>query len=156
MQSTPGPTPIHAPARQPPSFGAERSQAVVTAPVSAGHRWAARGAILAAIAGVVIPAIFVGLRSLPLLLIGVAGVAMSLAGAWLGLTHRGVRRWAGTVVAVLAMLGVIVIYAFAEFLHIVVLAVALLLIAGITARVALRSIGPAVPEYDVPAPGTHS
>jgi diacylglycerol kinase family enzyme len=124
----------------------------VSPSVSAGHRWAARGAILAAIAGVVIPAVFVGLRSLPLLVIGVAGVAMSLAGAWLALTHRGVSRLAGTVVAVLAILGVIVIYAFAEFLPVVVLSVALLLIAGITARAALRGLGPAVPEYDVPAP----
>ncbi len=73
-------------------------------------------------------------------------------GVWLGLTHRGVGRLAGTVVAVLAMLGVTVVYAFAEFLHIVVLSVALLLIAGITARAALRGIVPAVPEYDVPAP----
>ena len=70
----------------------------------------------------------------------------------MGLTHRGVGRLAGTVVAVLAMLGVIVVYAFAEFLHIVVLSVALLLIAGIAARAALRGSGPAAPEYDVPAP----
>ena len=77
---------------------------------------------------------------------------MSLAGTWLGLTHRGVSRLAGIAVAVLAMLGVIVVYAFAEFLPILVLSVALLLIAGITARAALRGIGPAVPEYDVPAP----
>ena len=124
----------------------------VSSPLSAGRRWTARGAILAAIAGAVIPAIFAGLRSLPLLLIGVAGVAISLVGAWLGLTHRGVGRLAGTVVAVLAMLGVIVVYAFAEFLHIVVLSAALLLIAGIAARAALRGSGPAVPEYDVAVP----
>jgi Diacylglycerol kinase catalytic domain len=124
----------------------------VSPSVSAGRRWAARGAVLAAIAGVLTPAIYAGLRSLPLLLIGVVGVSVSLAGAWLGLTHRGVGRLAGSVVAVLAMLGVIVVYAFAEFLHIVVLSVALVLIAGIAARAALRGSGPAVPEYDVPAP----
>ncbi len=124
----------------------------VSPSVSAGHRWMARGAILAAVAGVLIPAIFAGLRSLPLLLIGVAGVAISVVGVWLGLTHRGVGRLAGTVVAVMALLGVVVVYAFAEFLHIVVLSAALLLIAGIAARAALRGSGPAIPEYDVPAP----
>ena len=100
----------------------------------------------------VIPAILAGRRSLPLLFIGAVGVATILVGAWLVLTHRGAGRWAGTVVAVLAMLGVIVVYAVADFLHIVVLAVALLLIAGIAARAALRGTGPAIAEYDAPAP----
>ena len=120
--------------------------------VSAGRRWTARGAILAALAGALIPAIFAGLRSLPLLLIGVAGVAIGVAGAWLGLTRRGVGRLAGTVVAVVAVLGVVVVYAFAEFLHIVVLSAALLLIAGVTARAALRGSARPAPEYEAPAP----
>jgi diacylglycerol kinase family enzyme len=121
-------------------------------PVSAGRRWAARAAVLAAIAGVLIPVIVAGLRSLPLLLLGVIGVAIGVAGVWLGLTHRGVGRLAGIIVAAVAVLGVVVVYALAEFLHIVVLSVALLLIAGVTARAALRGSAPPAPEYEAPAP----
>ena len=120
--------------------------------VSAGRRWIARGAILAAIAGALIPAIFAGLHSLPLLLLGVAGIAISVAGAWMGLTHRGVGRLAGTAVTVVAVLGVVVVYALAEFLHIVVLSAALFLVAGVTARAALRGSARPAPEYEAPAP----
>ena len=121
-------------------------------PVSAGRRWAARGAILAAIAGLLIPLIFAGLRSLPLLLLGAIGVAIGVAGVWLGLTHRGGGRLAGVIVAAVAVLGVVVVYALAQFLHIVVLSAVLLLIAGLTARAALRGTAPPAPEYEVPAP----
>jgi hypothetical protein len=110
------------------------------------------GAILTAIAGVLIPVIFAGLRSLPLLALGVIGVAISWAGTWLGLTHRGVGRLAGMVVAAVAVLGVAVVYVFAEFFHIVVLSAALLLIAGVIARVALRGSARPAPEYEAPAP----
>jgi diacylglycerol kinase family enzyme len=120
--------------------------------VSAGRRWAARGAILAAIAGVLIPVILAGLRSLPLLVFGAISVAISLAGAWLGLTHRGAGRLAGIIVAAAAVLGVVVVYALAEFLHVVVLAVALLLIAGVAARAALRGRARPALEYEAPAP----
>ena len=70
----------------------------------------------------------------------------------MGLAHRGVGRLAGTVVAVVAVLGVVVVYALAEFLHIVVLSVALLLMAGVTARAALRGSARPAPEYEAPAP----
>jgi hypothetical protein len=50
------------------------------------------------------------------------------------------------------MLGVMVVYAVAEFLHIVVLSVALLLIAGLSARAALRGSASPAPEYEAPAP----
>ncbi len=124
----------------------------VSPSVSAGRRWTARGAILAAIAGALIPAILAGLHSLPLLLFGVAGIAISAAGAWMGLTHRGVGRLAGTAVTVVAVLGVVVVYALAEFLHIVVLSAALFLVAGVTARAALRGSARPAPEYEAPAP----
>jgi diacylglycerol kinase family enzyme len=121
-------------------------------PVSTGRRWAARGAVLAAIAGVLIPVIAAGLASFPLLILGVVGVAIGAAGGWLGLTNRGVGRLAGIIVAVVALLGVVVIYAFAEFLHIVVLSVALFLIAGVSARTALRGSAPPALEYEASAP----
>jgi diacylglycerol kinase family enzyme len=120
--------------------------------VRGGRRWAARGAIVAAIAGVLVPVIVAGLRSLPLLVLGIVGVAISLAGAWLGLTHRGVGRLAGVVVAAVAVLGVVVVYVLAEFLHIVLLSVVLLLIAGLTARAALRGSARPAPEHEAPPP----
>ena len=61
-------------------------------PISAGRRWAARVALLAVAAGVLIPLIFAGLRSLVLLGVGVVGLGVIAAGVWWALTHRGAGR----------------------------------------------------------------
>jgi diacylglycerol kinase family enzyme len=101
---------------------------------------------------VLIPLILAGLRSLPLLVIGVIGFAISVAGAWLALIHRGVGRLVGIVVALVAAIGVVVVYVFADFLYITVLSAGLILVAGLTARAALRGSATPALEYEASAP----
>ena len=124
------------------------------APISARWRWTARGAFLAALAAVVLPLLFAGLRSVALLVLGVAGVTITAAGAWWAVTRRGVRRALGVIVAVVGLLGVVAVYALARFLLIAIVSVALLLLAGFMARATLRACARPVPEYET-APPAH-
>ncbi len=67
------------------------------APNSGRWRWTARGAFLAALAAVVLPLLFAGLRSVALLVVGVVGVTIAAAGAWWAVSRRGVRApWASS------------------------------------------------------------
>jgi hypothetical protein len=61
-------------------------------PVGPGRRWAARCALLAVSAALLIPLIFAGLHSLVLLSIGVIGLGVIAARLWWALTHRGAAR----------------------------------------------------------------
>jgi len=125
-----------------------------SAPITARWRWTARGAFLAALAAIVLPLMFAGLRSLALLVLGVAGVTIAAAGAWWAVARRGVRRAIGLIVAVVMLLGVVIVYALARFLLIAILSVALLVLAGFMARAALRACARPVREYET-APPAH-
>ena len=121
-------------------------------PVGAGRRWAARGALVAVSAALLVPLIFVGLRSLALLAIGVASVGVTVAALWWALTHRRASRVTGLVVAALALLTLVIVYIGARFFWITALSAALFLLAGVAARVALRGADAAMPEHEVPPP----
>ena len=88
-----------------------------------------------------------------LLLVGVGGMALGLAGGWGFLAHRGVLRWLAGAVAVLGPLGIAVLYAGARLLW-VVLVFALLWLAALAPGGARspqrRPAGPR--EYEVPPP----
>ncbi len=120
---------------------------------TAGRRWAARGALVAAAAAVLTPLIFAGLKSVALLAVGVVGLGVVLAGLWWALTHRGLLRAVGAVVAAAALVAVVAIYVDHHFFWIVVLAVGLWLLAGVTARVALRGSDARMREHEVAPPG---
>jgi diacylglycerol kinase family enzyme len=127
----------------------------VPAPSRPAQRWLARLAFLAAIAAAVLVLAVAGVRGwLGLLLVGAVGVAVTLAGAWWFLTHRGVRRWMAAVLVVVAPLVVAVLYARAGLVWVVVVFVLLWLAAGAAGRRALAV--PAgttgAPEYDTPPP----
>ena len=122
--------------------------------VGAGRRWAARCALLAVAAALLIPLMFAGLHSLVLLGVGLIGLGVIAAGLWWALTHRGAARIAGTVVAALALLGVVIAYIAARFFWVTALSAALLLLAGVAARAALRGANLRMPEHDV-APARH-
>ena len=122
--------------------------------IPARWRWTARGAFLAALAAVVVPLLFAGLRSVALLVVGVVGVAIAAAGAWWAVARRGGRRALGVIVAVVGLLGVVTVYAFARFLLIAIVSAALLLLAGFMARATLRAWARPVPEYET-APPAH-
>jgi len=123
-----------------------------SAPITARWRWTARGAFLAALAAIVLPLLFAGLRSLALLVLGVAGVTIAAAGAWWAVARRGVRRAIGLIVAVVMLLGVVIVYALARFLLIAILSVALLVLAGFMARATLRACARPVREYETSPP----
>ena len=110
--------------------------------MTAGRRWAARGALLAAGAALLTPLMFAGFRSLVLLAIGVVGLGIAAAGLWWALTHQRAGRIAGVVLAALTLLGVAIVYIGARFFWVLVLSVVLWLLAGILARTALRGSEP--------------
>jgi hypothetical protein len=103
-------------------------------------------------AAVITPLVFGGLRSLVLLVIGVLGLGLTLVGLWWALTHHGVVRIAGIVIAVAALVGVAAIYIGHHFFWIVVLSAALWSIAYAAARASLRGTDARMPEYETPPP----
>ncbi len=100
-------------------------------------RWLARLSLALACAGLMIPLVFDGLRSLALLALGVAAVAVSLAAAFWFLALRGIRRWLSLGAAVLAPIAVVAAYAAAALWQVVAATGAAWLLAAGTARLAL-------------------
>jgi diacylglycerol kinase family enzyme len=108
----------------------------------AGHRvgpWAARGlALVALVAGLAAPVLTIVLlvRHPVQLVIALVLVAAAVAAAWVALVHRGVLRVAGIVVAVLALAAMVFLPDLRAYLWFLVVAVLVLLAAGL-ARAAL-------------------
>jgi diacylglycerol kinase family enzyme len=133
---------------------------VTTEQEAPGHatvvqRWLARLALVAAAAAVLVPPVVAGLRqSLGLVLVGLAGLALTLAGAWWALTNKGPARWLAVAVAVLAPLCVLVLYTSRGLLWVVLVAFGLLALAVAAGRAALRrdAIPERMREHDVPPP----
>jgi diacylglycerol kinase family enzyme len=133
---------------------------VTTEQEAPGHatvvqRWLARLALVAAAAAVLVPPVVAGLRqSLGLVLVGLAGLALTLAGAWWALTNKGPARWLAVAVAVLAPLCVLVLYTSRGLLWVVLVAFGLLALAVAAGRAALRrdAIPERMQEYDVAPP----
>jgi diacylglycerol kinase family enzyme len=101
------------------------------------QRWLARLSFALLGLSVVIVGVFAGLKSLVLLAVGLAGVAVSLAAAYFFLSRRGIWRWLSLAVFVLAPVAVIVLYTFQDLLAEAVVLAAGWLLASITARLAL-------------------
>jgi len=124
---------------------------------SSSQRWLARLSFVLLSLTVVLVVVLAGLKSLTMLAVGVAGVAVSLAAAYVFLSRRGLLRWAAFGVFVLAPVAVIVVYAVKGLLaEAVVLAVGWLL-AGVTARLALAGDQPdwRMPERPAQPPARH-
>src|SRR5512132_2615950 len=119
------------------------------------QRWQARLALVAAAAAVLVAPLVAGFgKGLALVLVGLAGLALALAGAWWALTNKGLVRWLAVAVAVLARLGVLVLYTSRGLLWVVLVALGLLVLAVAAGRAALR--GDPAPEkmreHDAPPP----
>jgi diacylglycerol kinase family enzyme len=122
------------------------------------QRWLARLSLVLACLAVVIIVALAGLASLAMVGVGVAGAVVTLAAAYLFLSRRGVLRWVSLAVAVLAPIAVIVAHAIAGLLWIAILAAAVWLLAGVTARLALagdRSPDWRMPEYPAQPAAAH-
>src|SRR5689334_702101 len=107
-----------------------RTDLQATVPTPA--RWLARGALVAALAAIVVLAV-ADVQSLRLALSAAAAIVIMLVGAWLFLSRRGVVRWLGAAVAVLAPLAVVVAYAFRDVLWAVIVICALVIVTLILA-----------------------
>jgi hypothetical protein len=86
--------------------------------------------------------------------VGAAGACLMLAGGYVFLAHRGVLRWAGFAVVVLAPVTVLVIFALHGLLWEALVAVALIALAVGAGRKALAPAGadPGMPGRQVPPP----
>ena len=122
---------------------------------SVAQRWQSRLALVAAAAAVLVAPVVAGFgKGVALVLVGLAGLALTLAGLWWALTHKGLVRWLATAVAVAAPLVVLVLYTSRGLLWVVLVALGLLVVAVAAGRAALRG-DPApekMPEYDAPPP----
>ena len=119
------------------------------------QRWLARLALLAAAAAVLVPLVAIGFRaSLAVTLTGVVGLALTAAGVWWALTHKGLVRWLAVTVAVLAPLVVLVLYTSRDLLWVVLVALGLLALAVVAGRAALgrEAVPEKMREHDVPPP----
>jgi len=122
------------------------------------QRWLAWLSFGLAGLAVAILLVFAGLRSLVMVAVVLVGAAVTLTAAYFFLSRRGVVRWVSAVVAVLAPIGVIVAHAIAGLLWVAILAVAVWVLAGVTARLALagdRKRDWRMPEYPAKPPAAH-
>jgi diacylglycerol kinase family enzyme len=122
---------------------------------SVAQRWQARLSLVAAAAAVLVAPLVAGFgKGLALVLVGLAGLALTLAGVWWALTHKGLVRLLAVAVAVLAPLVVLVLYTSRGLLWVVLVALGLLVLAVAAGRAALR--GDPAPErmreHEVPPP----
>src|SRR5690348_9407573 len=121
------------------------------------RRWLARLSFALAGLAIVILLVFAGLRSLAMLAIAVAAAVVSLDAAYVFLSRRGVVRWLAFAVFVLAPVAVIVVYAFRNLLWVAIVAAAVWLLTGMTARLALAGDQEdwRMPEHPAQPPARH-
>ncbi|MET9343444.1 diacylglycerol kinase family protein [Nonomuraea sp. NPDC003804] len=108
-----------------------------TSRTSRTRTWIARLSLVTAAAAAVIPMASAGLRSITLLGLGVAGLALTVAALWWALTHRGVARACAAVLVIAVPVAVLVRYAIVGMLGPVVMSGVLMMLAVLTGRVAL-------------------
>jgi diacylglycerol kinase family enzyme len=119
------------------------------------QRWLARLALVAAAAAVLVAPVVAGLRQgLALVLVGLVGLALTLAGVWWALTNKGLVRGLAVALAVAAPLTVLVLYTRARLTWVVLVALGLVALAVAAGRAALRrdAIPERMQEYDVAPP----
>ena len=134
--------------------------AVTSAPDPQGtrsQRWLARLTFVLLALTIVLVVVLAGLKSLSLLAVGVVGVAVSLASAYVFLSRRGVLRWVAFAVFVLAPVAVIVVYGVQDLLAEAAILAAGWLLASMTARLALAGDLPdwRMPERPAQPPARH-
>ena len=105
-------------------------------PVTTAQRWLASLSLLAALAAIVV-LIVGGTKSVGVLICGLVGLALTLAGGWWFLSNRGLVRWLAAAVVVAAPVFVIVFYISRHVLWAVVLLVVLVAVSVAAGRAAM-------------------
>ncbi|MFI8236136.1 diacylglycerol/lipid kinase family protein [Streptomyces sp. NPDC085866] len=108
----------------------------------------ARAALLALLGSVTVPLVVAGLKSVLWVLVGVAGLALTVAGVWWALAHTGVVRAVGTLLSVAAPLTVLALYAAHDLLWAACLSLGLWVLAVVAARIALTPASAAARHRD--------
>lgn len=126
----------------------------VVTPGRAEQRWSARLAIVAGVGATVLLLSVAGLRSLVLVAMGMAGLAVSAAAGWWALSRRGVARGVALVLALLAPVAVLLSYVAARLLWLVLVSLGLWVLAAAAGWAALRAdaVARASPGRPVPPP----
>jgi len=119
--------------------GARMSHNDPASPVApVNRRWLARAALLAMVAAVIVVVAAQGRTGLTLMVIGLVGAAVVLAGGYWFLAKRGLLRWIGLVVAIAAVVVVVIMFFRQGVVLVAVVALGLLAAGGAAARAALR------------------
>ncbi|MGY0488100.1 diacylglycerol/lipid kinase family protein [Streptomyces sp. WG-D5] len=117
-----------------------------------GRRWLARGALAAAAAAVLVLAAFAGMKTFALLGVGILGTAVAAAAVWWVLSRRGPVRYLALLLAVAAPVWVVVAYARAHLVWVVLVSGGLWLLAAAAGRAALGSREASAPMPEAAAP----
>ncbi len=122
-------------------------------PVTAAQRWLAWLSLLAALAAIAVLVVG-GTKSVGVLICGVVGLALTLAGGWWFLSNRGLVRWIGAAVAIAAPVFVIVLYISRHVLWAVLLLVVLIAVSVAAGRAAMMRARPpaGMPERQTSPP----
>ncbi|MEV8554140.1 diacylglycerol kinase family protein [Streptomyces glaucescens] len=127
----------------------------VTPRAHRGQAWAARAALVAALAALALPLVEGGVGGVMLLVAGFAGLAVTVAALWWTLSRRGVVRMAAATLALLVPCVVLTLFARANLLWVVAVSGLLWSAAVWSGRYALRTTGlrsTRVKEYRTPPP----
>ncbi|MFJ9173260.1 diacylglycerol/lipid kinase family protein [Streptomyces sp. NPDC102360] len=121
-----------------------------------GQRWLARASLAAAAGAVLVLAAFAGMRTFTLLGAGILGTAVTAAAVWWVLSRRGPARYLALLLALAAPVWVLVAYARAHLVWVVLASGGLWLLAAGAGRAALgpRSSPAPMPE-ETAAPAFH-
>ena len=106
--------------------------------VPSSRRWLARAAFAAFLAAIIVIVAAEGRTGLTLSAVGLAGAIFVLAGGYWFIAKRGVLRWTGLAVVILAIAAVVVVFFREGVVLIAVLSLGLLVLGGAAARAALR------------------
>ncbi|KOV69562.1 diacylglycerol kinase [Streptomyces sp. AS58] len=117
--------------------------------------WAARGALASAAAAALLPLAGGGVRGVLLLVVGLAGLIVTVAALWWVLSRRGVVRAGAALLAAVAPIGVVVLFVWESMVWVIAVSGLLWCAAVWSGRYALRSTGlrqGRTKEYRTPSP----
>ncbi|MFJ8109144.1 diacylglycerol/lipid kinase family protein [Streptomyces sp. NPDC096132] len=117
------------------------------------RRWTARLALASGVAAFLVLLVFAGFGGIVLVAVGLAGIALTAAGVWWMLTHTGWIRVLAALLVVAAPVTVLVLYAIAGLLWVVLVSLALWALAVTAGRAALvEDTAPGMPERSAGRP----
>jgi len=119
------------------------------------QRWLARIALGAMLAALLVLISAEGAIGLTLVAAGLVGAGAVLTGGYWFLAKRGVLRWAGMALAIVAVVFLIVVFFRADAILVALISLALVAVGGVAARHALRHTAQPWMPTSAPRPAQH-